>query len=192
MRYFRILMLGDEADRERGLVDTRPPGLDGWDFCASQGEPMAEHYPPNGHVVLSERYGLRLTDFISNTLNYVIASTGMKEVIEAHNNVAVEYLPLSIFNPRKRLQSADYWIVNPIGTVDCVDLDNSVVLRGEETGLITFITEYQFLEDRLRDTQPGILRPKETPWEVFLDEPTARALHAIKASNVQLEIVPCN
>jgi hypothetical protein len=185
-------MLGDEADRERALVDTRPPGLDGWDFCASQGEPMAEHYPPNGHVVISERYGLRLTDFVSNTLNYVIASRGMKEVIEAHSNVAIEYLPLSIFNPRKRLQSADYWIVNPIGTVDCVDLDHSVVLRGEETGLITFITEYQFLEARLRDTQPSILRPKETPWEVFLDEPTARGLHAIKASNVQLEVVPCN
>jgi hypothetical protein len=173
-------MLGDEEDRERALVETRPPGLDGW------------HYPENGHVYLSDRYGLRLTDFISNTLNYVIASTRMKTAIESQSNVAIEYLPLSIFNPRKRLLSADYWIVNPLGSVDCVDLQNSEVLRGEETGQITFITQYQFLEERLRETRPSMLRPTQTPWEVFLDEPTARALHALKATNVQVEVVPCN
>jgi hypothetical protein len=192
MRYFRILKLGDKSDRERALVDTKPPGLDGWHFCASRGEPMAEHYPDDGHVVLSEKYGLRLTDFISNTLNYIIASTRMKEVIEAHSNVPIEYLPLSLFNPRKRLQSSEYWIVNPIGDVDCVDLEKSDVRRGHDTGLITFIMEYQFLEERLRDTRPSMVRPKETPWEVFVDEPTAQALHAIKATNVRVQMVPCN
>ena len=192
MRYFQILQLGDEADRSRALVDVGPAGLDGWGFCAAHGEEMAPHYPDGARVFLAEKYGLRLTDFISNTLNYVIVSTRVKEAIEAHSNVAIEYLPLSIFNPRKRLMSDAYWIINPLGTVDCVDLDKSDVRRGKETGLITFIMGYQFLEERLRDSRPSILRPAQTPSEVFLDEPTARALHAMKATNVMVDIVPCN
>ena len=193
MRYFKIKLLGDEADRERIIVDKRPDGLDGWDFCMAQGERIGDKYPLDARVYLRDQYpGLKLTDFISNTVSYLITSEPMMNVIKTHANLEIEYLPLSIYNHRKRLHAANYWIINPIGTTDCLDLSRSILMRGEETGEITMVNEYAFLGDRLKELRPSILRVKETPWAIFVDEPTARSFHEQKMTNIRIEIVPCS
>jgi hypothetical protein len=193
MRYFRLQILGDESDRERIIVDQPPEDLDGWDFCMVQGKRIGERYPADAKVQLRDEYpGIKLTDFISNTVCHLIVSTRMMTAIKEHErNAEVEYLPLAIYNHRKRLHSDQYWIVNPIGATDCLDLQKSDVMRGNETGEITFVEAYVFLEQRLQPDPPSILRVKETPWEYFVDESTARAFHAMRASNVQVDMVPC-
>jgi hypothetical protein len=191
MRYFRIKLLGDEYDGERVFVDQRPLGLDGWDFCMAQGERIGDKYPPDAKVFLNDRYpGIKLTDFVSNSVCYLIVSQRMMEIVRANANVDIEYLPLAIFNHRKRPHASDYWIVNPIGTTDCLDRERSVLLRGEETGEITFVEQYAFRAEPLRASPPSILRVKETPWEYFVDEATARAFHGQRLSNILIDIVP--
>jgi hypothetical protein len=193
MRYFRIRQLGDESDRERIIVDKRPEGLDGWDFVMAQGERIGDKYPGDAKVYLRDQYpGIKLTDFISNTVAYMITSDRMMSVIKANANVEIEYLPLAIYNHRKRLHAANYWIINPIGTTDCLDLAASDVIRGEETGQITMVNVYAFSRRGLGPKPPSILRVKETPWEIFVDEPTARTFHQQQMTNIQIDIVPCS
>jgi len=192
MRYFRIKLLGDEGDRDRAVVDRRPPNLDGWDFCMAQGKPIGDKYPPDAQVQLRDRFpGIKLGDFVSNTVAYLISSARMMNVIKEHANVEIEYLPLTILNHRGRPQGTDYWIINPIGVTDCLDLEKSVILRGQETGEITFVEEYAFVGAKL-EARPSILRVKETPWEYFVDEPTARAFHAARMTNIMVDVVPCS
>lgn len=193
MRYFRIKTMGNiEQERDQAFLDKKPEDLDGWGFCMTLGDRIGSHYPDDAKVYMQPQHpGVRLCDLVGNCFSYMIVTSRVKDAIQEHSNVEIEYLPLSIFNHRRRLHSDDYWIINPIGTIDCLDLKRSKYRRGKETGEIVSVQEYVFLKSRL-ETEPILLRVPQYPAHYFLNEPTARKLYEMKCTNFMIDIVMCS
>lgn len=197
MRYFRIHILGDPNSPRHVFLDREPEELDGWGFCMGLGDRIGAHYPSGAKMYLQpESPGLELTDLLGNCLTYLVVSSRMKGAIESCANVEIEYLPVAIYNHRNRLHSDDYWIINPIGTIDCVDEHNSDVVRGDLTGEIVDVLEFAFVAERLAPpllsvADPSLFRVKHAPAEYFINEATARSIHALGCSNVLVDEVPC-
>jgi hypothetical protein len=94
-----------------------------------EGEPLASLYPKDAFVQMTDRDGgPRLGSLVGNTRRMFIVSTAFRRLIEdACVGVPIEYLPLSIRDPRKRVLSGDYHLINPLGTFDCLDYKKSAV-----------------------------------------------------------------
>lgn len=83
-----------------------------------------------------------------------------KVIIEQVNNGPTEFLPLSIYNYRKKLLSSDYFIVNPLGSYMCLDRKKSEfhLERGVFCGIKTMI-----LDPKRLDKVPDLFRPRKDP-----------------------------
>ncbi|WP_240358393.1 imm11 family protein [Myxococcus vastator] len=108
------------------FVDELPEGLGLNRYKVGHGETLGADYPADARVYMTDRYqGIQVSDYVENACGILIVSKRVKEVFERVSRGPVEYLPLAIYNHKKRLASADHFIVNPIGTVDCLNLEAS-------------------------------------------------------------------
>lgn len=70
--------------------------------------------PDNPHDLL-------LTDSLVNTDFVLVVSPRLQRFLEARGVESVEYLPVAIFDHKKKL-AGEYFIVHPINPVDCLDV----------------------------------------------------------------------
>ena len=68
-----------------------------------------------------------LTDALINTDQLVVGSDRLKKFLEGRKVNEVEYLPVTVMNHKNRPAGTDYFIINPIHPVDCLDVDASDV-----------------------------------------------------------------
>lgn len=186
MRYFRLNTMGDVQDHSLAFIDQVPDGLDGYDYKMALGEPIGDQYPDEAEIYLQPRYpGIKLAPLIGNTIGYLIVNTAVKDVIEAHETGDIEYLPFVLFNHKKRVHSRDYWIVNPLGTYDCLNRDASDIkyVDDDPAGDVVKVRSYVFDPGKL-DGVPDLFRIPEAPRHYFVSETLARAFHANRFANV--------
>ncbi len=89
----------------------------------AEGERMGSEFPTGLEFQMAaEAPGLRVGDVIDNALGYLMVSGRMKALLERHASVDIEFLRFTLLNHKGRLASDDCYIVNIIGTLDCVDL----------------------------------------------------------------------
>lgn len=69
-------------------------------------------------------------------------------------------MPLAIYNHKGRLASSDYFIVNPLGTVDALDLERSQI---EWLGSDIVEIEKRVLDPEKLKGAPDLFRLKEEP-----------------------------
>jgi hypothetical protein len=95
----------------------------------------------------------------------------------------IEILPFTLFNHRQRVHSKDYWIINPLGTFDCVNKDASDIeyLDDEVVGVDKYVFESQKLKNA-----PELFRVPEDPTEYFISETLAKAFQKKKFTNIFL------
>jgi hypothetical protein len=146
------------------VVDALPTGtgLDSVDAAnPMRGERAAHLYPPDAKVFMSAKFGgLELADFVANTVSFLIVHRRVKEVFEKINQGDAEYIPLAIFNHKRRQASVDYFIVNPIGTYDVLDLKASEI---EWDGDDVVSVDKMVLDPRKVKKAPDMFRPNEDP-----------------------------
>jgi hypothetical protein len=70
---------------------------------------------------------IQLADCVKNLTGAIVVSKRFKELVEAADAAAVEYLPVSIIDHKGKLASSDYFIVNPYELQDCIDQERSVL-----------------------------------------------------------------
>lgn len=111
------------------VVHERPDGMGAEDYRLGQGEPTTGVYPEDARIYMSdEESGIELPSFIGNTSSMLLTDHALKDAIAAVCGAkGFEYLPVSIYNHKKRCASDDYFIVNPLGSFDCLDQAKSVV-----------------------------------------------------------------
>jgi hypothetical protein len=148
------------------VVDELPTGtgLDRVDAARpARGEHASHIYPPDARVKMSSKFGgMELADFVSNTRGLLIVHKRVKEVIESINSGPTEFLPLAIFNHKGRLASADYYVVNPLGTWDVLDLNASDIQWSD--GDVVALREIVLDREKMRNA-PDLFRLKEdTSW----------------------------
>jgi hypothetical protein len=67
----------------------------------------------------------RLTDDLSNMNDVKVCSKRLVEFLQENKVQHLEYLPLTIINHKGKVASTDYFVVNPVGLVDALDLEAS-------------------------------------------------------------------
>ena len=88
-------------------------------FQIKEGSPRAQGFPEDARFNMNRQAPkeVALADSLSNYENMVVVSKPLREHLEQKAPPSVEYLPVSVYNHKRRLASADYCIVNPLAIV---------------------------------------------------------------------------
>jgi len=159
MRYFKINTM--PKDTAFAFTDDEPSGFErGYKLSRGLRVTDADKYPNDAHVRMADAFGRELGGVIGNTHSLLIVSKALKEQIDQVNADPVQILPLGIHNHKNRLASSDYFIVNPIGERDCLDLEESDIEYFE--GDVVTVRKFVLSESKLEGA-PDLFRVKEHP-----------------------------
>lgn len=188
MRFFRLNTMGDAQNRKLAFIDQVPDGLEGFDYKMALGEAIGEQYPEEAEIYLQpESPGIKLAPLIGNTLSYLIVNSEIKELIARHTTDEIEYLSFTLYNHKNRVHSTDYWIINPIGTHDCLNRQASEIrfVDSNPANAVVAVRKY-VLDPQKLEGAPDLFRIPEAPKEYFVSETLARALHTGRYENVYI------
>jgi hypothetical protein len=185
-KFFRLLQLGRFSDESLCFIEDSPPGLGLRKYCPSLGDRAAPYYPADARIQLSEEHpGIELSSLLGNNINYLIVSTAFKETIAAHcPSAEIEYLPFDLHDHRGRLYSRDYFIINPIGTYDCLDEAHSGIEYGPDGGVVAI--QHPVLHPDKVAEAPALFRVRHRPTVYVVDGVLADTLREKGFTNVVL------
>jgi hypothetical protein len=193
MKFFRLWLRGNTDDKSLAFVRDLPSGLGLYDNCMRSGERIGDHYPANLKVRLDKRSpGIKLQALLGNTLSYLMLNTEAKDVILGVCKCEIEVLPFVLYNHKNRIHSKDYWILNPIGTIDCVNRAASNIQYSKDDGTKIIgvgLTPGSLVFDPKKLAKaPDLFRVPEEPARMFISQTLAQAIKArnLNASNILL------
>ncbi|MBU8899854.1 hypothetical protein DRW03_15855 [Corallococcus sp. H22C18031201] len=188
MRYFEVDTLGDEQDKERVFIEEEPEGLDGFGFRLAEGDSTDDVYPEDARIYLSPySAGLKLSTLLGNSIGYLIVHAALMTILKEHAPSGVEYRRFSLYNQRRRLHSQEYWIINPLTLVPCLDREHSrIQYATSNPDQIVGIDELVFDSQRL-EAAPDLFRIPEQRMSYFISERIARALQGQGFDNLFLQ-----
>ena len=132
-KFYSIKTLGNAANPKLAQIEDYVVGQEMDDWRTKYGHPAKKGWPSDATIVLRKTSGRTLTDLLGTIKNTVFASPALREVIARHcKDVEIEYLPFELVDHRQRTISKDYVIVNPLGTLDCLDVEASDILWDED------------------------------------------------------------
>jgi hypothetical protein len=117
------------------LRNGMPPLLEDVSVALQSGDPVGASFPTDVVFDLSPDHGMQLTDSLGNTLLLHVVSERLKAAIEK-TKVPVEFHRVQVRNQKKRIAREPYYIMNVLGTIDCMDrqksdFDESSLVPGE-------------------------------------------------------------
>lgn len=156
-------------------------------YKLTEGEEIEPEDMPDDRILMSrEEPGIQVPDLVGNTCSVLIVSRRLKESLESLNKGRTQYLPVKIVNHKKRVASAEHFIVNPLGVVDVLDTQASEIewLDGEVVEV-----EKMVIDPRKAKKAPDLFRVKEEPAEYVVSERVVDAWRAMqpKPTNVAIE-----
>ena len=187
MRYFQINNLCDTQDRSLSFISNGVKKMGLASYRPAKGKRVGDKYPENAEIHLQpENPGIKLPNLIGNTKSHLIVNTAMKDTILEYcpgGEVDIEILPFTLINHKKRVHSKDYWIINPIGTFDCVNRSASEIefLDDEIVGVDKYVFDPKKLEKA-----PHLFRVPEDPTEYFISQSLAKAFQEKQFTNIFL------
>lgn len=189
--YYRVNIMPDENPNFCFLRDfPENIGLNRYKF--TEGESFGSEYPDNARIYMSEKeQGEILPSLVGNTRGMLIVNNAIKKIVQEINKGPTEYLPISIFNHSKQLVSNEYFIINPIGNYDCLDLGLSeiIYLDKEVVGVDKFVLDREKIKK-----VPDLFRIKEDPSVYVGSQKLLEKIMAIKPTptNIYLERLNIN
>ena len=173
MEYF-LVDLARRQDNEYCLIEHVREELGPTSAGLVFGRSVAKDHPEDAMIRMSPAYpGMQLTDIIANFALLLIASQRLKEIIEKINQGPTEYLPVSIINHKGRVASRDYFIINPLGSYDCLDLEQSEIdyHKGKVVSVDKFVISLQ-----KASLCPHLFRVREDPHAIVMSEAIVDAI----------------
>ena len=97
------------------------------DNTLRHGVPLENKFPRGVAFHMSPDFptNLLLTDNLRNTDSCAVVSAKLAAALRARPVAKMEYLPVSIIDHKRKVASKDYFILNPLELVDCVDRKKS-------------------------------------------------------------------
>jgi len=94
-----------------------------------KGIPLAARFPETALFTMHPDFPHHtvLTDNLINSDLLVVASQRLKDFLEARGVNDVEYLRVAVRNHKRKLVGRDFFIVNPLEPIECIDLKRSSV-----------------------------------------------------------------
>lgn len=184
MRYFSLLSLGNDQDRSLVFLDREPDELAEHGYRLAQGKTMRALYPDTVSFVMQPQSpGIKLSTLIGNTLNLLIVHEAMKSLIESTKAGPIELWPTRILNHKGRLHASDYWIANPIGSIQCIDFKRSEISYSDASpGRILSIDRLVLVGNQLKDA-PDLFRVPDFS-DCIVSERLVRAMQGRGFTNI--------
>ena len=143
---------------------------------------MGDKYPQDAVWQMSSKYGgTKLASLI--TSHYVVVERKLKEVFE-RTGVPMECLNFTLLDHKGQVASRDYFIINPLGTFDCLNFEKSEIKYSKEMpGEIIRIIKCVLDSNKLREA-PAFFRIKESPHTYILSHKLVDELRQLNPTNV--------
>ncbi|MBZ4415085.1 imm11 family protein [Myxococcus sp. RHSTA-1-4] len=185
LRFFELDCLGDPDDDSLCFIDNFVDGIEPLSYRAGMGKRFGKDYPKDAKIFMNpENPGIKLSPLLGTTRNMILGSRDFKEAIEKHCKNEIEYLPFTLYDHRKRVHSRDYFIINPIGTFDCLDMKESVIKWDDENPEeIIAIKEHVLDRKKVKDA-PQFFRIDRDPAHYVVGLELAREFKARNFSNI--------
>jgi hypothetical protein len=93
----------------------------------AEGVSLLNQWPADVVCKMSPKYpkDIQLTDNLHGG-SYAVISQRLKEQIATLAGAGeIEFLPVAILNHKGRVASSEYFVLNPVGSVDCIDIEKS-------------------------------------------------------------------
>jgi len=164
-----------------------PEGTVGLNHRMARGYPMGSDYPAGATWQMSDEYdGIKLPTLISCLDSILVLLKPAMEIFR-DTGVPMECLPFTLLNHKGRVASRDYFIVNLLGTLDCLDIEKSDIewLDDQVGGEVIHVYDH-VLDPRKIAGAPPVFRTKEDPYCIVLNETVAEKLRAPKPTNLYL------
>lgn len=132
-------------------------------------------------VPLSDDDGDMLVDLVNNTSSALIMSDKALGVLQEEGELSsdVEIVPIKILDKRGRPVPKQYAIVNPLTTVDCLDVSKSDAVVADD-GEVLSLYEINIFKDKIPD-DARFFRIGEFPGYVLL---RGDLLHALQSKGL--------
>jgi hypothetical protein len=193
MRFFNLSTLGDPDDDSLCFLDNFIEGLEPLSWRAEEGARLGKDFPKDAKLFMNkENPGIKLSPLLGTSCNVLIGSRDFKEAVEKHCKNEIEYLPFTLYDHRKRVYSRDYFIINPIGTLDCLDRKESDITWDDENpdevlGIDGMVLDYEKVKDA-----PQLFRVDLEPSACVVGLELAREFKARNFSNIFWAELPLN
>lgn len=120
----------------------------------------------------------KLADNVANLDGLAVVSKPLMEFLEAREPPGTEFLRVSILDHKQKVASDEYYIVNPLSVVDCIDRERSDLSWNEiDKELISGCFELVLLDGSL-DGAPPIFRPRYMPTVILMARALAEDMEA--------------
>lgn len=171
MKYYFIETLGDLDEPDLCILDKKPDDIGVKYSCMVFGRRIADVFPSPAVIRMSpDREGLKLSSLLGNTSSFLIVDNLVKDVIKANSTDEIEYLAFNLLDHKGRVHSSDYFIINPIGSRDCLNHELSDIEYFEgDTKEVVDVHRFVLDPEKLSD-QPVLFRIKEEPSEYVIGE----------------------
>lgn len=184
MRYFLLETLGDVNDRGLCMIHDFIKGIEMSAWKVGKGERVGAEYPRDAKIYMSkESPGIKLSDVLGTVRNMLIVSSRLRALIERHCTNDIEYLPFTLYDHRKRVHSQDYSIINPIGTVDCLDLKASRITWGKSDPTRISSVQKRVLDRKKLENAPQLFRIDKDACSYVVGLELAKEMNTQKVSN---------
>lgn len=182
MNYF-LLNLTPLADKSYCVLGDLPDSVRGLSYRMSRGIAMGKDYPKDVQWRMSDDFGgIKLPSLVSNIDTILVVERKLKDVFEA-TGVEMECLPFDLINHKGRVASRDYFIVNPLGNLDCLNLEKSDIEWMDDE--VVALRKPVLDPDKLKGA-PDIFRIKQDREQIVISHQLADALKQVKPTNVYL------
>ncbi len=146
----------------------------------TRGRSVANGFPKDAHFKMSPEFpkDVALSDALENSRDMAVVSSPLKDFILERSPPSMETLPVRVLNLKGKDVGAQFWILNPLAIVDCIDQDASQVIwnaidKTEICGFKKFVINAKAIPRELL-----LLRPKYLEPVVFVRRDLADAILA--------------
>ncbi len=156
------------------------------DFELFKGISLASRWSSDASFYMNENFpeDLKLEEVVFNRNNLLVVSERLKELLEAEQIKHIEFLPVRIFNHKKRQVKENYFILNQTLLVDCLDLDKSTVRYNNiDPSSISSVVEMVIEEDKIPENMQLFRMARCTAITIFARE-LAKKLEAAAISGI--------
>jgi hypothetical protein len=186
-RFFLWETLGDANDQDLCVIHNSVEGIGLGDTGLGFGTPVAPEFPADAKIYLSKQSpGIKLSSFLGNIQNWLVGSSELKAAIEKHCKTGIEYLPFTLYDHRKRVYSKDYFIINPLGTLDCLDMKASKIAWSKKIPDEIIEIDEHVLDRKKVQNAPQLFRIDRDPMVYVVGVELVREFKALKLTNIFL------
>jgi hypothetical protein len=163
--------------------------LDGFpdEYKLKKGDSVAKEWPDDVRFSMDPDFKkqIKLADNLINPNRVLVASKPLADFFRAKKVLNLEFLPVTIFNHKKKVATTEYSIVNLVTTQDCIDTKQSEVTWNDiDSHYISKMKRLVFNEKKI-DKNATLFRAEHLSTLMFIRADLANDVTAAGFTNVR-------